>query len=318
MGKIALVFPGQGSQYVGMGKELYENNEVAKKVMDKANDALHMDLLDIMFNGPDSELTKTENTQPSIVTLSIALLEALKSEIDFDYDGCAGLSLGEYAALVAANSMEFEDAVKLVKKRGKYMQEAVPVGTGGMAAILGFDRESLSEVVKDASTENEVVEVANFNSPGQIVISGELNAVQRAVELCKERGAKKSVMLNVSAPFHSSMLKPAGIKLGNELEGVRFNSLKVPVIANANAGYYEGDFKDLLIKQVSSSVLWEDSIEKLIEDGYDTFVEIGPGKTLKGFIKKISSTKKVDVKIHNIEDSKSLNEFVKLAKEGEI
>lgn len=318
MGKIALVFPGQGSQYVGMGKELYENNEIAKKVMDKANDALHIDLLNIMFNGPDSELTKTENTQPSIVTLSIALLEALKSEVDFDYHGCAGLSLGEYAALVAADSMEFEDAVKLVKKRGKYMQEAVPVGTGGMAAILGFDRDPLNEVVKEASNQNEVVEVANFNSPGQIVISGELNAVQRAVELCKERGAKKAIMLNVSAPFHSSMLKPAGIKLGNELEDVRFNSLKVPVIANANAEYYEENPKDLLIKQVSSSVLWEDSIERLIEDGYDTFVEIGPGKTLKGFIKKIASTKKVDVKIYNIENSESLNEFVKLAKEGEI
>ena len=318
MGKIALVFPGQGSQYVGMGKELYESNEVARSVMDKANDSLHMDLLDIMFNGPDSELTKTENTQPAIVTLSIALFEALKSEIDFEYDGCAGLSLGEYAALVAANSIKFEDAVKLVKKRGKYMQEAVPVGTGGMAAILGFGREPLSEVVKEASTEEEVVEVANFNSPGQIVISGELNAVQRAVELCKEKGAKKSVMLNVSAPFHSSMLVPAGIKLKNELEGVRFNSLKVPVIANANADYYDNNPKDLLIKQVSSSVLWEDSIEKLIEDGYDTFVEIGPGKTLRGFIKKIASTKKADVKIYNIEDSKSLSDFVNLVKAGEI
>lgn len=317
MGKIAFVFPGQGSQYIGMGKDIYENYEVSKKVFDKADEVLHMNLKSVMFKGPDDELTKTENTQPAILTLSIALLEVLKAELDIKFDACAGLSLGEYSALVAADAISFEEAVKLVKKRGKYMQEAVPQGVGTMAAILGLDREILMQVLDEVSSEG-IVEAANFNSPGQIVISGEVNAVEKAASLCKERGAKKAVILNVSAPFHSSMLNKAGENLKRELENIKLDSLKVPVVTNVTGDYVKDEeIKDTLVKQVSSSVLWEDSIENLIKDGFDTFVEIGPGKTLKGFINKISKKLKVKVNIYNIENKDTLEKFVKDIKEAE-
>ncbi len=315
MNKIAFVFPGQGAQYVGMGKDLYESNERARQIFDKANEVLHMDLKSILFEGPEEELTKTENTQPAILTLSIALLEALKEKIDIKCDACAGLSLGEYSALVTSGVLDFEDAVKLVKKRGKYMQEAVPQGVGTMAAILGLDREILADVLKDASSEG-IVEAANFNSPGQIVLSGEVKAVEKAVALCKERGAKKAVLLKVSAPFHSSMLLKAGENLEKELENVTFKSLQVPVVTNVTGDYVKNeDIKDFLVKQVSSSVLWEDSIERMIQDGFDTFIEIGPGKTLKAFIKKIASKVKADVNIYNIENIETLEVFIKEVKE---
>ena len=317
MGKIAFVFPGQGSQYIGMGKDIYENYEVSKKVFDKADEVLHMNLKSVMFEGPNDELTKTENTQPAILTLSTALLEVLKDELDIKFDACAGLSLGEYSALVAVDAISFEEAVKLVKKRGKYMQEAVPQGVGTMAAILGLDRDILMQVLDEVSSEG-IVEAANFNSPGQIVISGEIKAVEKAASLCKERGAKKAVMLNVSAPFHSSMLNKAGENLKRELENIQLNPLKVPVVTNVTGEYvkYE-EIKDALVKQVSSSVLWEDSIENLIKDGFDTFVEIGPGKTLKGFINKISKKLKVKVNIYNVENKDTLEKFVKDIKEAE-
>ncbi|CAH2212872.1 ACP S-malonyltransferase [Tepidibacter aestuarii] len=317
MSKIAFVFPGQGSQYVGMGKDVYENYKVSTKIFDKADEVLHMNLKSIMFEGPDEELTKTENTQPAILTLSTALLEVLKDELDVKFDACAGLSLGEYSALVAADALSFEEAVKLVKKRGKYMQEAVPQGVGTMAAILGLDRDILMDVLDEVSSEG-IVEAANFNSPGQIVISGEIKAVEKAASLCKERGAKKAVILNVSAPFHSSMLNKAGENLKKELENIHLNSLKLPVVTNVTGNYVEKDeIKDTLVKQVSSSVLWEDSIEKLIEDGFDTFVEIGPGKTLKGFINKISKKSKVKVNIHNVENAATLEKFIQDMKEAE-
>ncbi|MCT4508181.1 MAG: ACP S-malonyltransferase [Tepidibacter sp.] len=317
MGKIAFVFPGQGSQYVGMGKDIYENYKVSKQIFDKADEVLHMNLKSIMFEGPDEELTKTENTQPAILTLSTALLEILKDELDVKFDACAGLSLGEYSALVAADALSFEEAVKLVKKRGKYMQEAVPQGVGTMAAILGLDRDILMDVLDELSSEG-IVEAANFNSPGQIVISGEIKAVEKAVSLCKERGAKKAVILNVSAPFHSSMLNKAGENLKKELENIQLNSLKLPVLTNVTGDYVENDkIKDTLVRQVSSSVLWEDSIEKLIKDGFDTFVEVGPGKTLKGFINKISKKSKVKVNIHNVENKATLEKFIQDMKEAQ-
>ncbi|WP_099188096.1 ACP S-malonyltransferase [Tepidibacter mesophilus] len=316
MSKIAFVFPGQGSQYVGMGKDVYENYKVSKEIFDKADEVLHMNLKSIMFEGPDEELTKTENTQPAILTLSTALLEVLKDELNVEFDACAGLSLGEYSALVAADALSFEEAVKLVKKRGKYMQEAVPEGVGTMAAILGLDRETLIDVLDEVSSEG-TVEAANFNSPGQIVISGEIKAVEKAANLCKERGAKKAVILNVSAPFHSSMLNKAGEKLNKELENIQINTLKVPVVTNITGDYVDHDeIKETLVKQVSSSVLWEDSIEKLIKDGFDTFVEIGPGKTLKGFINKTSKKLKVKVDIYNVENKDTLEKFIQDMKEA--
>lgn len=316
MGKIALVFPGQGAQYVGMAKDIYESNETAKNIIDSACSVLDMDLKNIMFEGSDEELSKTENTQPAIVTHSIAVLEALNEKIDLKYDACLGLSLGEYSALVAADAIDFKDAVSLVKKRGRFMQETVPVGEGAMAAILGLDRDKVENTIK--SIENGIVEVANYNSPGQIVISGQSDKIDEAMAKLKENGAKRVVKLNVSGPFHSSMLKEAGNKLSKELDKVSLSKPKVSVLSNVNANYYEDEGKELLIKQVSSSVLWEDSIERLLDEGYDTFIEIGPGKTLRGFIKKISSNKKVDVNIYNIDDADSLEEFVKVYRNGEI
>ncbi|UWD48049.1 ACP S-malonyltransferase [Clostridioides difficile] len=316
MGKVALVFPGQGAQYVGMAKDLYENNEVAKNVIDEACDSLNIDLKKLMFEGSEEELSKTENTQPAMVTHSIAVLKAIQSKIDLKYDACLGLSLGEYSALVAADAIDFKDAVCLVKKRGKFMQETVPTGVGAMAAILGLDREILGNVIKDI--QGGIVEVANYNSPGQIVISGENEKIEEAMVKCKEAGAKRAVKLNVSGPFHSSMLREAGVKLAGELDKVNITKPKVDVVANVNADYYENEGKDLLIKQVSSSVLWEDSIERLLNDGYDTFIEMGPGKTLKAFIKKIASNKKASVNIYNIDGIESLNEFVQDYGNGEI
>ena len=316
MGKVALVFPGQGAQYVGMAKDIYENNQVAKCVIDNACNALDMDLKTIMFEGSNEELSKTENTQPAILTHSIAVLEAIKNEVDLNYDACLGLSLGEYSALVAADAMEFEDAVSLVKKRGRFMQDTVPVGEGAMAAVLGLDRDLVNEAID--SINDGIIEVANYNYPGQIVISGEASKIDEAIAKCKEKGAKRAVKLNVSGPFHSSMLEGAGIKLSKELERVNINKPKVHVVSNVNANYYENSGKDLLVKQVSSSVLWEDSIEKLLNEGYDTFIEVGPGNTLKGFIKKISSKKSASVNIYNIDGIDSLNEFARTYRDGEI
>lgn len=316
MGKIALVFPGQGAQYVGMAKDIYENNSTAKNIIDDACSALDMDLKSIMFEGSDEELAKTENTQPAIVTHSIAVLEAIKEEVDLNYDACLGLSLGEYSALVAADAINFKDAVSLVKKRGRYMQDTVPKGKGAMAAILGLDRDKVKEVIN--TIDDGIVEVANYNSPGQIVISGEFDKIDEAIVRFKENGAKRAVKLNVSGPFHSSMLQEAGNKLSKELDKVNIIKPKVSVLSNVTASYYENEGKDLLTKQVSSSVLWEDSIERLLDEGYDTFIEIGPGKTLKSFIKKISSGKGANVNIYNVDGVDSLNEFIQIYRNGEI
>lgn len=316
MGKIALVFPGQGSQYVGMAKDLYENNQKAKGLIDDALSDLNIDLKDIMFNGSNEELSKTENTQPAILVHSISLLKALEEEIDLKYDACLGLSLGEYSALVASNAIDFKDAISLVKKRGKLMQDAVPSGVGSMAAVLGLDRDTIKSVID--SINDGVIEVANYNSPGQIVISGENEKIDEAIIKLKEKGAKRAVKLNVSGPFHSSMLNSVGEKLKVELDKINIKRPSIPVISNVNASYYEDNVKDLLINQVSSSVLWEDSIERLLDEGYDTFIEVGPGKALKGFIKKISSNKKINTNIYNIDSIDSFNEFIQNHRNGEI
>ncbi|MCH5212323.1 MAG: ACP S-malonyltransferase [Oscillospiraceae bacterium] len=303
MGKIAFLFAGQGSQAPGMGKELAENFECANAVFDEASEALGFDIKDMIFNGDKETLMITENTQPTIVTMSVAALRVLE-EKGIKPDVVAGLSLGEYTAHVASGSLKFADAVKLVKKRGKYMQEEVPVGVGAMAAILGLNADQVREAAEKAS-EVGVCTGANFNCPGQIVVSGEIAAVDKCCEIAKEMGAKRAVKLDVSAPFHCALLKGAGEKLAKEMGNVTVYDMQVPVITNVTADYIgsKDDIKGLLKEQVSNSVLWEESIRRMIADGVDTFIEIGPGKALNGFMKKIDKT----MKCFNVEDIASLN-----------
>ena len=303
MGKLAFIFSGQGAQYVGMGRQIAEEYSKAGQIFDQASEALGFDLKKMVFESDDETLKITENTQPCILTMSIACLQPLLDK-GIKPDVVAGLSLGEYSAHVAAGTLNFQDAVRLVRKRGKYMQEAVPVGVGTMAAVLGLDDATVIECCKAAS-DIGVVEPANFNCPGQIVVAGEVKAVEKVVELCKEKGAKRSMLLPVSAPFHCSLLKPAGEKLAEELKNVALNDMKIPLVSNVTADYVNSkdEVKELLNRQVSNSVLWEKSVNKMLADGVDTFIEIGPGKALCGFIKKISK----DAKALNIEDLDSLN-----------
>lgn len=310
--KTAFLFSGQGAQTIGMGKELCENFAVASDTFDAASAAIGIDMKAMIFDGDSETLMITENTQPAILTMSIAAYRVVES-MGFRPDVVAGLSLGEYSAHVAAKSMDFEDAVRLVKKRGKYMQEEVPVGVGAMAAILALDADAVYAICKDASAKG-IVEPANFNCPGQITVAGEKDAVAYACELAKERGAKRAVMLPVSAPFHCSMLKGAGEKLEKELNNVPVSDLAVPLITNVTADYVKSkdEIKDLLVRQVSSSVLFEKSLRRMLADGVDTFVEIGPGKTLCGFVKKITK----DANVYHVEDMQSLEEMKTALGEG--
>lgn len=307
MGKIAFIFAGQGAQYVGMGRELAENIDICKEVFEEADKALGFEVSNFCFYGTKEDLDKTENTQPAILTTSIAALKALEIK-GIKPDITAGLSLGEYSALVCSGVLKFTDAVKLVKKRGKFMQEAVPVGVGTMAAVLGLDAETVREICSE-SGEIGIVEPANFNCPGQIVIGGEIEAVNLASEKAKERGARV-MPLAVSAPFHTSILKPAAMKLEEELANVKLGSINVPVITNVTGNYVREveNVKELLKKQVMNSVLWETTIRKMIEDGVDTFIEIGPGKVLSGFVKKIDRK----VTVTNVEDMKSLEKTIEI------
>lgn len=311
MSKVAFIFPGQGAQYIGMGKELFENIEVCKNIFNIADKELNFELSKLCFEGQEEELNITENTQPAILTTSIAALMALK-EKGIKCDVTAGLSLGEYSALVCSGAMDFSDAVKLVKKRGRFMQEAVPVGIGTMAAILGLEANDVEEACSEARTAG-IVELANLNCPGQIVIAGEIAAVELACEKAKEKGAKRAMLLSVSAPFHTSMLKPAAEKLEIELEAIGFKDMTVPVMTNVTGDYVKNidDIKPTLKLQVMSSVLWETVIRNMIRDGVDTFVEIGPGKVLSGFVKKIDRK----LTVVNIEDMASLNKAVELLKQ---
>jgi len=306
MGKIAFIFSGQGAQYAGMGKELYENLSVCRDIYDKADEALGFKISKICFEGPGEELNITENTQPAILTTSIAAMKALE-EKGIKPDITAGLSLGEYSALVCSGAFEFGDAVKLVKKRGRFMQEAVPPGIGGMAAIIGLKPELLDEVILKSSSFG-IVEAANFNCPGQIVIAGEIEAVRIACEKAKEAGALKAVMLNVSGPFHTSMLKPAALKLEQELKELDVKPMNIPVITNVTGEFIKdsADIKNILKKQVMSSVQWEKTINNMLDFGVDTFIEIGPGKTLCGFVKKVNRK----VTALNVEDLESLNKVL--------
>lgn len=304
MRKIAFVFPGQGSQYVGMGKDLFDNIPDARKIFETADSKLGVKLSEICFNGPEETLKLTINTQPAILTTSIAVLKQLEKE-GLKPDYVAGHSLGEYTALVAAGALSFEDAVWLVRQRGAYMQEAVPPGEGTMAAVIGLDEERVKALCSEASSEG-VVEPANYNSPGQIVIAGAAAGITKAISLAKDFGAKRAIQLPVSGPFHSSLLQPASEKLQKALQQITIKDAEIPVLANytARIEMNSADIEKNLINQVSGAVLWQQSIEEMIELGVETFVEIGPGKVLSGLIKKIDKS----VEIFNIENIDGIKE----------
>lgn len=310
MGKTAFVFAGQGAQKIGMGRELAENYKVADDVFSEACDALGFDIKKMIFEGDEATLMLTENTQPAVVTMSIAAYRVLEAA-GVKPDMVAGLSLGEYSAHIASGTMSFADGVRLVKKRGRFMQEEVPEGVGAMAAVLGLNSSEVIDCAKRAS-EYGICEPANFNCPGQTVVSGEKAAVEKACEIAKKMGAKRAVMLAVSAPFHCSMLKGAGEKLAGELAGVELGKMNIPVITNVTADYVSdiSEVKELLKKQVSNSVKWEESVRRMIADGVDTFVEVGPGKALSGFIKKIDK----EVAVYNVEDIQSLEKTLEALK----
>ena len=306
MSKIAFIFPGQGAQACGMGQDFYEHTETGKRIFDKATELMGFSMPQLCFEEND-RLDITEYTQAAMVTASIAMMRVLE-ENGIKPDVAAGLSLGEYCALAAAGVMSDEDAIRTVRQRGILMQEAVPVGEGAMAAILALDAAAIEEVTGTM----EGVWIANYNCPGQIVISGEKAAVEEACEKLKAAGAKRAVMLNVSGPFHSGMLADAGEKLGEVLSQVELHEPQIPYVANVTAQYVKsaGEVKELLTRQVSSSVRWQQSVEAMIGDGVDTFIEIGPGKTLAGFMRKISR----DVKTLNVEKLEDIGKAVEALK----
>ena len=311
MSKLAFVFPGQGAQKVGMGKDFYDNYDVAKKMFKEADEALGYSIMKMCFEGPEEDLKLTANTQPAILTIS-CIANAILKENGIQPEITGGHSLGEYSALVAAGVLNFQDAVALVHKRGSYMQEAVPVGEGGMAAIIGVDRDKIVEVCQQVSAESPV-QAVNFNCPGQIVIAGATKGVELAVEELKAAGAKKAVVLPVSAPFHSTLMKPAAEKLAVELDKVTISDAKIPVVANVSAEILTKaeDIKASLVAQAASPVLWEDCVARMKEFGADVLLEAGPGKTLCGFNRRIDKT----ITSLNVEDVASLEKSLDYFKE---
>jgi [acyl-carrier-protein] S-malonyltransferase len=305
---IAFLFPGQGSQHAGMGKDLAENFPVARQVFEEANDALGFDLAALCFNGPEEDLKLTANTQPAILTTSIAALRVLETEIGIAPNCAAGHSLGEYSALVCAGALNFADAVRIVRQRGTFMQEAVPVGTGAMAAILGLDKETLERVCQDAAL-GQVVSPANFNSAGQVVIAGNTEAVDRAMNLAKEHGAKRALPLPVSAPFHCNLMIPAGERLADVLAGVEVGEMTVPVVTNVEAVPNRDSSRvcQLLVDQVSAPVLWEDTIACMINLDVERYIEIGPGKVLAGLVKRMAKDSTIQ-NVQNVSDIRVLTE----------
>lgn len=301
--KIAYIFPGQGSQAAGMGKDLYDHFPAARRVFEEADDALGFPISQMCFAGTAEELALTENTQPAILTVSVAAFRAMKAEGFHPPDYVAGHSLGEYSALVAAGALNFADAVRLVRMRGRFMQEAVPVGIGAMAAILGADLETVEKACEEAA-ENQICSAANINAPTQIVIAGHAEAVDRASELLKTRGAKRAIKLNVSAPFHSALMQPAQDRLSVELEKTRFFDLTAPCVTNveARANDEAERAKELLIRQVAAPVKWSQSVEYLKSCGVTKYVEIGAGKVLSGLVRQIDR----ETTCFNVEDKQSL------------
>jgi [acyl-carrier-protein] S-malonyltransferase len=298
----AFLFPGQASQYPGMGRELYEKFPASRAVFEEADRALGFSISKLCFEGTEDDLKLTENTQPAVVTVSIAAYRLL-AESGFTPAYVAGHSLGEYSALVAAGSLDFSDAVRVVRRRGQFMQEAVPAGVGAMAAILGLSHAQVDEACRRAAG-GEIVAPANLNSPEQTVISGHAGAVKRAVEFAQQSGAKRAVVLPVSAPFHCELMQPAQQRLEEVLRGTAFGALKIPVVTNVAAEAIDQgeEAREALIRQVSLPVRWEESIRALIELGVDMFVEVGPGKVLSGLLRQIDRS----VLCVNVEDEKSL------------
>ena len=303
---IAFLFPGQGSQHAGMGKDLAENFPLARHVFEEANDALGIDLATLCFNGPEADLKLTANTQPAILTTSVAALRVLQSETGIVPHYAAGHSLGEYSALVCAGALDFADAVRIVRQRGTFMQEAVPVGTGSMAAILGLGLDDLAVVCSEAA-QGQVVAPANFNSDGQVVIAGHTEAVDRAIVIAKEKGAKRAMPLPVSAPFHCSLMIPAGERLATVLNGIDVGEMTLPVIANVEAAPNQDSarVRELLVKQVSAPVRWQETIASMVELGVDRYVEIGPGKVLSGLAKRMAKGSTIQ-NVQNVADLSAL------------
>ena len=306
MGKVAFVFPGQASQYPGMGRELAEKYSVAKSTFEEANNTLGFSISKLCFEGTEDDLRLTANTQPAILACSVAVYRVL-AEKGLTPDFVAGHSLGEYSALVAAGALKFSDAVQLVRKRGTYMQDAVPAGVGAMAAIMGLSHAIVADVCKRA-TDGEVCAPANLNSPDQTVISGHASAVKRAVELASQTGAKRAVILAVSAPFHSPLMAAMQEKLEKDLRNAEFSDLRVPLVTNVDADTITGgsEAREALIRQVSMPVRWEESVRLLIDEGVNTFVEVGPGRVLTGLLRQIERS----VAALNVEDEKSLGATV--------
>ncbi len=307
MSKVAFIFPGQGAQYVGMAKDFYDKYDECKAIIDEADECMDFDLKKILFEENDL-INKTEYTQAAMLAAECCILKAAEMK-GIKADITAGLSLGEYAALVAARAISFSDAMKLVRKRGIYMEKEVPAGKGGMAAVIGLDSKIIDDICEKITKESgKSVAAANYNCPGQIVISGYKESVEAAVEPLKEAGAKLVSILNVSGPFHSQMLKGAGDKLGVELKNVEFNDPEIPYLNNVAAEIVttKDSIKETLERQVYSPVRWEQCVNKMIEEGVDLFYEIGPGKTLAGFMKRIDRSKKV-ITINTVEDLEGVN-----------